>query len=56
MIATLDLNHKTFVIHIAALNISSNTKIYFLKRAQIAYKKVDKAFIKVSDINDHIIR
>ena len=48
-IITLDLEHKAFVIYIAALNTSFNIgdKVHSLKKAQIAYLKVDKTPIKV---------
>lgn len=36
-IATLDLKHKSFVIHIAALNINTNNEMHPLKKAQIAH-------------------
>ena len=43
----LDLKYKVFIINIVALNLDSDDEIYPLKRAQIAFLKVDKAFFKV---------
>ncbi len=39
---------KTFIVYIAILNISSIKKVHPLKRAQIAYFKVNETFIKVT--------
>lgn len=48
-IATLDLDHKVFLVYIVAFNISSEfNKKYLFQRAQIAYLKVDEAFTEVS--------
>ena len=47
VIGVLDSEHKVFLVYVAALSMDSDDKIYPLKRAQIAYLKVDKAFIEV---------
>ena len=47
-VAALDSEYKTFVIHIAVLNVDLGNKVYLSKRVQIAYVKADKAFTKVS--------
>ncbi len=46
-IAALDLEHETFVVHVAALSVNLGDKVYPLKRAQIAYLKENKAPSKV---------
>lgn len=48
-VIALHQNHKTFMIHVVAFNISSNIgdEIYLLQNAQIAYLKMDKASTKV---------
>lgn len=57
-IASLDPKHETFVVQIAALNISFNSgnKMYSLRRAQIAHLKANKAqtkvFSKYTDFED----
>ncbi len=43
----LDPEHKTFVVHIAALSIDIDDEIHPSKKAQIAYLKVDEAPSKV---------
>ncbi len=45
--ATLDLDYGVFIVYVATLNIRPEGKIYLLKRAQIAYLKVDETFTKV---------
>lgn len=48
---TFNPEYKAFVIYIAIFKSSSNSgnKIYSLKMAQIAYLKVDKALIEISN-------
>ena len=46
--AALDLEYKTFVIYIAALNLNLGDEMHPLKRAQIAHLKVNKAPTKIS--------
>ncbi len=45
----LGSNHKTFILYIAVLNISSNIddEVYPSRKAQIAHLKVDEAPTKV---------
>ena len=45
--AVFDLEHKVFVIYVAALNIDLGDKINSSKNAQIAHSKVDNAITKV---------
>ncbi len=45
--AALDLEHKAFVVYIAALSIDSGDEVYPSRRAQIADLKVDEASTKV---------
>lgn len=42
-------NHKDIVVYVAAVKISFNicNKVYLLKKAQIAYLKIDETFTKV---------
>lgn len=49
MVVTLDLNHKVFIVYIIVFNISFDlgVKIHFLKKAQIAYLKIDETPTKV---------
>ncbi len=47
IVIALDLDHKTFLVHIVALNISFDTEVHSLKKAQIAHLKGDKVSIKV---------
>ncbi len=44
-----DLEHKIIVIHVAALSFDSDDKMHFSRKAQIAYLKVGKASIEVSN-------
>ena len=46
-IAALNAKHKNFVVYVVALSINSNDEKHPLKKAQIAYLKVDKAFHKI---------
>ena len=46
-IATLDPEHKAFVVHVAALNVDSGDKVHSLRRAQIAHLKADEAPTKI---------
>ncbi len=46
--AALDLKHKAFVVHVAALSVDSGDKMYPSRRAQIVHLKADKAPYKVS--------
>lgn len=50
VVAAFDLNYKVFVVYIAIFNIclDSSAEIRPLKRAQIAYIKVDMTSIKVA--------
>ena len=45
--AALDPEHKTFVVHIAALSVDPGDQIHPSKRAQIAYLKANEAPFKV---------
>ena len=48
VVAVLDLEHKIFVVHIAALtSVDVGNEMHPLKRDLIAHLKVDKAFTKV---------
>ena len=47
VVVILDLEHKVFIVHVAALNINLGCKIYPVKKAPIAYLKADKAYTKV---------
>ena len=42
------MGHKTFVVHVAALNVDLSNEMHPLKRAQIAHLKAVEAPIKVS--------
>ena len=44
----LDLEYKTFVIYVAALNVDSGGEVHPSRRAQTAYLKVDKVPTEVS--------
>ena len=46
-IAAFDLEHKVFMVHIAALSVNLGNEVHLLKKVQIAHLKADKAFIKV---------
>lgn len=50
VVILLNLDHKVLEIYIIAFNISFDIKIYFLKRAQIAHLKINKAFIEMPNI------
>ena len=43
----IDLNYKTFIIYIVALNININIKVYISKKIQIANLNANKTFIEV---------
>lgn len=43
------MEHRAFIVHVAALSVDSSDEIYPSKRAQIAYLEVDEVFIKVSN-------
>ena len=45
--AALDLEHETFIVHVAALSVDSGDEVYPSKRAQIVHLKADKASTKV---------
>ncbi len=45
--AALDPEHKTFVVHVAALSVDSGDEMYPSKKAQIAHLKADEALTKV---------
>ncbi len=47
--AILDLKYKVFVVHVAALNISSNigVKVHLSKKPQIAHLKANKVLTEV---------
>lgn len=49
IVVVFDQDYKTFVINKVVFNISFDLdiEIYFLKKAQIAYLKIDKALIKI---------
>ena len=47
VIAALNLEHKAFIVHIAALNIDIGDKIHLSKKAQIAHLKANEALFKV---------
>ncbi len=54
-IEVLDSEHKVFMIYITALSINSGDEMYPLKRAWIAYQKIDKALTKVlSEYTDYV--
>lgn len=42
-VAALDLEHKAFIIHVAAFSINLSNKVHLSKKAQIADLKVDKS-------------
>ena len=46
-VATFDLKHKIFVVHVAALSVDLGDEVNPSKKAQIAHLKVDKAPIEV---------
>ena len=46
-IATLNLEHKLFIVYIATFNVNLGDKVHLLKKAQIAYLKANEAFTKV---------
>ena len=56
---TLDLKHKTFIVHILAFNVNSGDEVYPSKKAQITYLKADKAptkgFSKCADFVDILL-
>lgn len=43
------MKHKAFIVHVAALSVDTDDKIYPSKRAQIAHLEVDEVLIKVSN-------
>lgn len=43
----LNPNYEAFIILLAALNVSPNSKIYYLKKALIVYLKANEAPTKV---------
>ena len=45
----LDLEYKTFVVHIIALSIDLSDEVHPLKRAQIAYLKLNEVCTKISN-------
>ncbi len=45
--AALDPEHKTFVIHVAALNVDSGDEVHPSRRAQIVHLKADEVLSKV---------
>ena len=45
--AVLDPEYETFIVYVAALSLNLGDKMHFLKKAQIAYLKADKASTKV---------
>ena len=47
VVAIFNLKYEAFVVHVATLSVNLGDKIYLLKRAQIAYLKVDEAPTKV---------
>ncbi len=53
-VAAFDLEHKVFLVHIAALSVDWSDEVYPSIKAPIAQLKVDKAFIKVpSEYTDY---
>ena len=46
--AALDLKYKSFIVYITTFSVNLNDEMHFLKRAKIAYLKVDEASTKVS--------
>ena len=47
-VATLKPEHKTFIVHVVALSVNLDDKIYLSKKAPIAHLKANKALVKVS--------
>ena len=45
-VATLDLEHKTFIIYVATLNVDLGDKMHLSKKVQIAHLEADEASIK----------
>ena len=45
--APVNSEQKIFVVYITALNVNLGDNVHFLKKAQIAYLKVDKVFTKI---------
>ena len=45
--AALDLKHEVFVVHVNALSIDLGNEVHPSKKVQVAYFKVDEAFIEV---------
>ncbi len=45
--ASLDLEYKTFIVHIATLSVDSSDEMHPSKKVQIAHLKADKASTKV---------
>ena len=41
------MEHKAFIIYIAALSIDPSDEVYSSKKSQIAYLKTDKAFTEM---------
>ena len=48
VIAIFHLEHKSFIVYIAALSVDSNDKIHLSKKALIVYLNADKAPTKVA--------
>ena len=44
---SFDPEHKTFIVHIAALSVNPDDEVHPSKKAQIAYLKVDETLTKV---------
>ena len=42
------MEHKAFIIYIAALSVNLGNEVHLLRRAQIAHLKTDKVFSEVS--------
>ena len=47
-VAVLDLEHKTFIVHVVILSVDSGDEVHPSKRAQIVHLKVNDAPIEVS--------
>ena len=48
VVAAFHLEPKTFVVHVATLNVDLDDKMHPSRRAQIAHLKADEALTKVS--------
>ena len=45
--AILDPEHELFVVHVSALSVNLGDEVHPLKKAQIAYLKIDEAIINI---------